>query len=165
MQVVYNIDPAVLPNVTAERAEYNASRAASEPNIDTDAAFIVAQLDAMLGAWVRKHGKLPPPPPPPDPNAWHTVTRKQGLKALARANEPDVGMAAPIYEADIQAKIDAMPSTTAAEKLAKYDMNTEFRNAATWRRGNPFFEQMVAAMGINATQRDALLKKAYTFQE
>lgn len=161
MQVTYTIDAAVVPNVTAERNAYNAARAADAPNIATDSAFIVAQLDALLRGWVKKHGLLPPPPPS-DP-VWWTVTRKQGLKALARATEPDVGLAAPIYEADIQAKIDAMPQTTAAEKLARYDMQVEFRDALTWKRGNPFFENMVAAMGITAAQRDALLQKAATF--
>lgn len=166
MQVVYLIDQAVVPNVTAERAEYNAGRAPGEPNIDTDEAFVVMRMNRMLREWVQKHGKLPPQPPAPDPTPeWHVVTRKQGLKALARANEPDVGLAAPIYEADIQAKIDAMPSTTDADKLAKYDMQVEFRDAPTWRRGNQFFESMVMAMNITPAQRDALLQLAYSFQE
>jgi hypothetical protein len=174
VQFVYTIDPAVLPNVTAEREAYNASlppdgapgSSGSSRAVASNEAFLSLQLDELLRAWIGKHKLLPPAPPPPDPGAVpQSCTRKQGLKALARADEPDVGMAAPVFEADIQAVINAMPETTAAERLRKYDMQVEFRDAPTWRKGNVFFESMVTAMRITPEQRDALLKKAATFQE
>lgn len=169
MQFTHQVDDAVLPNVTAAREEYNATLSGGPPGgpspqaIATDAAFLQYQLGELVRGFVKKYGLLPPPPVVDITPAWYVVTRKQGLKALARADT--VGLAAPIYEADITARINAMPETTAAEKLAKYDMQVEFRDAQTWRRGNPFFEAMVQAMGMTAEQRDALLQLAATFQE
>lgn len=169
MQFTHIVDDAVLPNVTAAREEYNAGLSGGPPGgpspqaLATNEAFMRHLLDEMVRGFVKKHGLLPPPPLVSADPAWYVVTRKQGLKALARADT--VGLAAPIYETDIQAKIDAMPQTTPAEVLKKNDMRIEFRDAQTWRRGNLFFEQMVAAMGITPTQRDALLQLAITFQE
>lgn len=167
MEFTHHIDDAVLPNVTAAREEYNRAPAAgSAPGggnpapIQTNEAFLAFVLDGAISDMVKKYGMLPPPPPAQP--AWYTCTRAHGLMALARGTQ--VGLAAPIYEADIQAKIDAMPSTTDADKLSKLDMNTKFHNDSTWVRGNPFFEQMVSAMGITAAQRDALLQLAASFQ-
>lgn len=167
MQFTHTVDPAVLPNVTAAREEHNAGLAGGPPGgpspqaIATDEAFLSFKLDELVRGFVKKFGLLPPQADPA--LAWHVVTRKQGLKALARADT--VGLAAPIYEADIQAVINGMPEVTAPEKLSKYDTQVEFRDAQTWRRGNPFFETMVAAMGITPAQRDALLQLAFSFRE
>lgn len=169
MQFTHLVDDAVLPNVTAAREKHNASLSGAPPGgispqaLATNEAFLSFKIDELVRAMVKEHGLLPPPPVVSTDPAWYIVTRKQGLKALARATT--VGLAAPIYEADIQAKINAMPEVTAAEKLSKYDMQVEFRDAQTWRRGNPFFEQMVATMGITPAQRDSLLQLAYTFQD
>lgn len=169
MQFSHLIDDAVLPNVTAARHAHNNTALPPEGSapgtppqtFETNDAFLRFRMDEDIRGMVRKYGLLPP-----DPNAVpEVVTRKQGLKALARATEPDVGMAAPVYEADIEALIAGMPSTTPEEQLQKYDFGLEFRTAPTWRRGNPFFETLRQALGITEVQRDALLKKAATFQE
>lgn len=170
MQFTNQIDDALEPNITAAREAYNATLGGAAPGgglspqaISTNEEFLRHDQNERIREWVKKFGLLPPAPPVNADPPWYVVTRKQGLKALARADT--VGLPAPIYEVDIQARITAMPETTAVERLAKYDMQVEFRDAQTWRRGNPFFEQMVAAMGITPEQRDALLQLAYTFQE
>ena len=175
MLLTHTIDDAVLPNVTAEREAYNAALPA-DPNaapgasnpqaFATNEAFLKFQVDELVRGYMARHKRLPAPPPAPDPNAVpDVVTKKQGLKALARADLPEIGLPAPIYEADIVARIEAMPETTAEERLAKNDMRIEYGDAQTWRRGNPFFETMVTAMGISAETRDKLLKLAATFVE
>lgn len=166
MQLTHHIDDAVLPNVEEARKAHNAKLGGGAPGgspetFPTIEAFMKFRLDELVRGDVKAHGMLPPPPP--DTPAWHVVTRKQGLKALARADT--VGLAAPIYEADIQARIDGMPTATPEERLRKYDMQVEFRDAQTWRRGNQFFEDLVQAMEITPEQRDALLQLAATFQE
>jgi len=171
MEILHFIDDAVLPNITAARNEHNANLPAAPDAapgalnpaaIANDEAFLQHLLNEQVRGFVKKHGLLPPAPPAPDPNAVPAiVTRKQGFKALARADS--VGLAEPILEADVLVLIDALPETTAQERLFKSDMQIEFRQALTWRRGNPFFEAMVAALGISAEQRDALLRLAGTF--
>lgn len=171
MDFTHHVSDAAVPSLEAARLAHNA-QPVSDPNaapgalvpqLASVAELLAHQVDRYVRDCVKQFGLLPPPAPT-EP-AWHVVTRKQGLKALARANDPDVGHTAPVYEADVQARINAMPETTAEEKLAKYDTDVEFRTALTWRRGNPFFEQMVVVMGFTPAQRDALLQKAATFQE
>lgn len=169
MDFSHHVDDSVLPAIDAARLAHNATLPpgpglppGSPPPgaILTKEEFLRHHLDAMVRGWVIQFPIVPLVSTDP---SWYIVTRKQGLKALARANS--LGLPAPIYEADISARIEAMPETTPAEILAKNDMRIEFRDAQTWRRGNPFFEQMVAAMGITPTQRDALLQLATTFLE
>lgn len=174
MQVVHTIDDAVAPNITAAREEHNANLPPAQnaapnspsPNaIATNEAFMKFKLDELVRGWIGQYKLLPPAPPPADPNVVpDVVTRKQGLKALA-VGDTVAGLAAPIFEADIWARINAMPETTTEERLKKYYMQVEFRDAPTWRRGNEYFETMVAAMGITPAQRDQLLKHAATFRD
>lgn len=175
MEFTHHIDDAVMPNITAEREEFNAKQPAdpaAAPGADsglqftTNETFLAYHVDGLVRGWISKHARLPAPPPPPDPNALPAfVSKKQGLKALARADLPEIGRAAPIYEADIVARIEALPEATAAERLRKNDMRIEFRDASTWRPGNAFFETMVAALGVTPEQRDNLLRLAITFQD
>jgi hypothetical protein len=168
MQFTHTIDDAVVPNITAAREEFNSAPAAgsapgggSPSPFTTNDAFLAFVMDDMVRTWVKKYGLLPPTLPATP--TWYQCSRAHGLMALARA--PQVGLPAPIYEADIQLKIDGMPTTSDAEKLKKLDTNTKFHNDSVWIRGNYFFESLVGAMGIKPDQRDALLQLAATFAE
>jgi hypothetical protein len=108
---------------------------------------------------------VPVAPPAPGPEVIGGVpqscTRKQGLKALARADT--LGFPAPILEADILAMIAALPEDTPEQRLFKIDTSIEFTGALTWLRTSPFVMGLAAALGLPAAAVDALFVLANTF--
>lgn len=177
MQVLVNIPDNVKYAVTAARLAYNASLPPARdesgnqvPNpaaITTDEGWIAFVNESAVKGWAVQYAAPPAPPPEPPPividGVPQSVTRKQGLKALARAHQ--IGAAGPISEATIQAAIEAMPEETDEQRLLKADMQIEFKGALTWRRQNPFLLAMVGVLGLTSEQVDGLFKLAATFTE
>jgi hypothetical protein len=190
MQVLIDIPEAKRPGITAARQARNASLPAQiqdgetvvgqdgegnpilgpnmVPNpalIATDEGYITWVLGQAVDSYNQALPAAPPPLPPPGVVGGQAMscTRKQGIKALARADQAPISFTAPVYEQDIRNMIAAMPETTAAEKLFKVDMAAEFEGAATWQYGNQFFMAMAQALGFTDAQVKALLNLAVTF--
>lgn len=133
--------------------------------IATDVDYCVKRFGQALVSWKQqKDARTPAPSPAPAPlptGEPTSCTRKQGLKALAMA--ATLGLPAPIYEGDVEAKIAALPAATDEEKQFKAFAEIEFRTAQVWIMGNPYFDSMVDLFGFTAAQTKALVKLANTF--
>jgi len=175
MQILIEVDESMRPALAWEREEYNTALSPTTldgetevPNpalIATDEAYLTLIVGQRVQRANERMQLVQPVAPTPGPEIVNGIpqscTRKQGLKALARANT--LGFPAPITEADILAFIDAMPETTDAERLFKIDARIEFTTAPTWQRTSPFVMALAAGLGLPEAAVDALFVLANTF--
>jgi hypothetical protein len=185
MQVAIEVPEEIRAGITEARLMANTAMPQTVPNPEdpegdpipnpalyaTDEAYFIKNCgDLALSYWRQKQIRdtVPPPAPAPAPapnGQIMSITRKQGLKGLLRADDPAIGMAAPILESDILAQIEAMPETTAEQKRAKYDTLYEFKNAKTWHFNNQFTTGLQQMIGASDAQKRALFDLAATFTE
>lgn len=185
MQYLVTSDESLRAGITAVRMAYNAGLPAEvqigtneedgTPIMGPNPDLIATDEDYMI--WVNKMAirsyntqltGTPVPAPEPDGEVGGlvmAVTRKQGLKALLRANEPSIGLPAPVLESDILAMIGSMPEATPEQVQAKYDTLYEFQNAKTWQFDNPFTLGLQQMIGATDAQKRALFDLAATFTE
>lgn len=118
MEFTYQVDAAIVPNITAELAEHNAR---ADRKFASEEELLRFHLDEVVRQWIGKHKRLPPAPPPA-PAVPLEVTRRQGMQALINTNRLQL----------VQPCIDLI-----ADAAQRATMQNEWDNSQTFQRQRP----------------------------
>lgn len=149
MQILLTIPTESVYGITHARGLYNAA-ASEQDQIASDEAYVQQVVAGAVESWCNAANVVPPPPPVDTviiDGVPQEVTRRQACQALILSNK----------FALVQPAIDAIVDAT-----QRAIMQSEWEDSQTFQRQRASLIQIGTAIGLTATELDALFVQAAT---